>query len=33
MCKAIDRGMSIEMTQLVSKTGGASGEWQRGHHD
>jgi len=33
MCKAIDRGMSIEMTQLVSKTGGASGEWQREHHD
>jgi cyclic pyranopterin phosphate synthase len=33
MCKAIDRGMSIEMTQLVSKSGGASGEWQREHHD
>ena len=33
MCKAIDRGMSIEQTQLVHKAGGASGEWQREHHD
>ena len=33
MCKAMDRGMSIEQTQLVRKAGGASGEWQREHHD
>ena len=33
MCKAMDRGMSIEHTQLVHKAGGASGEWQREHHD
>ena len=33
MCKAIDRGMSIEHTRLVHKVGGASGEWHREHHD
>ena len=33
MCKAIDRGMTIENTQLTHKSGGASGEWQREHHD
>lgn len=33
MCKAIDRGMSIERTRLISKVGGASGEWHREHHD
>ena len=33
MCKAMDRGMSIEQTQLVHKAGGASGEWQREHHN
>ena len=33
MCKAIDRGMSIEQTQLARKAGGASGEWQREDHD
>ena len=33
MCKAIDRGMTIESTQLIHKSGGASGEWQREHHD
>lgn len=33
MCKAIDRGMTIETTQLVYKDGGASGEWRREHHD
>ena len=33
MCKAIDRGMSIEQTQLAHKAGGASGEWQRADHD
>ncbi|EED36951.1 molybdenum cofactor biosynthesis protein C [Luminiphilus syltensis NOR5-1B] len=30
MCKAIDRGMSIEGVELVSKEGGASGDWRRG---
>ncbi len=29
MCKAIDRGMSIESLQLVEKTGGQSGDWIR----
>ena len=31
MCKAIDRGMTIEKTQLTNKSGGASGEWRREH--
>jgi cyclic pyranopterin phosphate synthase len=30
MCKAADRGMSIEDIRLETKTGGASGTWQRG---
>ena len=29
MCKAIDRGMTIDAVRLVSKTGGKSGEWTR----
>jgi cyclic pyranopterin phosphate synthase len=29
MCKAVDRGMSIESIHLVSKRGGKSGEWRR----
>ena len=29
MCKAIDRGMSVDAVQLVSKRGGKSGEWSR----
>ena len=33
MCKAMDRGMTIESTQLTHKSGGMSGEWQRGHQD
>ena len=33
MCKAMDRGMTIENTQLTYKSGGESGEWQREHHD
>ena len=33
MCKAIDRGMTIEKTQLMNKSGGASGEWRREHSD
>ena len=33
MCKAIDRGMIIESTQLDTKSGGANGAWQREYHD
>jgi cyclic pyranopterin phosphate synthase len=29
MCKAVDRGMCIELVRLVEKTGGKSGRWQR----
>ena len=29
MCKAVDRGMSITDTRLVSKSGGRSGDWTR----
>ena len=29
MCKAIDRGMTIEAIRLVSKSGGKSGPWRR----
>jgi len=29
MCKAVDRGMSIENLRLVEKLGGKSGHWQR----
>lgn len=29
MCKAIDKGMVIHTTQLRTKTGGKSGDWQR----
>ncbi|MBW2313389.1 MAG: cyclic pyranopterin monophosphate synthase MoaC [Deltaproteobacteria bacterium] len=29
MCKAIDRGMTIEAVRLVRKQGGKSGEWAR----
>ncbi len=29
MCKAVDRGMSIEHLQLVEKSGGKSGDWRR----
>ncbi len=28
MCKAIDRGMVIETTRLLSKSGGRTGEWR-----
>ena len=31
MCKAIDRGMTIEKTQLMNKSGGAGGVWRREH--
>ena len=29
MCKAIDRGMTLEAVRLVRKRGGKSGEWKR----
>lgn len=29
MCKAVDRGMRIAEVQLVEKSGGRSGHWQR----
>ncbi|MCW9059596.1 MAG: cyclic pyranopterin monophosphate synthase MoaC [Gammaproteobacteria bacterium] len=29
MCKAVDRGMSIEQVRLVEKSGGKSGHWTR----
>lgn len=29
MCKAVDRGMSIERVRLLEKSGGKSGHWQR----
>jgi cyclic pyranopterin phosphate synthase len=33
MCKAIDRSMSIDAVQLVSKRGGKSGDWSRARED
>lgn len=30
MCKAVDRGMTLSDIQLVSKSGGKSGDWNRG---
>lgn len=29
MCKAIDRGMTIQGVRLLKKSGGKSGDWQR----
>jgi len=29
MCKAVDRGMTVERVRLVSKSGGKSGTWSR----
>lgn len=29
MCKAVDRGMTVEAVRLVRKTGGKSGDWVR----
>ncbi len=29
MCKAVDRGMSIDQVRLVEKKGGKSGHWRR----
>ena len=33
MCKAIDKGMVISETRLVSKTGGKSGDWHYDEHN
>ena len=33
MCKAVDRGMTIETVQLVEKSGGKSGTWRRDSKD
>jgi cyclic pyranopterin phosphate synthase len=33
MCKAVDRGMSVEALRLVSKSGGRSGTWTRPGED
>lgn len=30
MCKAVDRGMLINNVRLLKKSGGKSGEWERG---
>ena len=30
MCKAMDRGMTIEAVELVEKSGGKTGVWRRG---
>jgi cyclic pyranopterin phosphate synthase len=29
MCKAVDRGMTIQSVRLLVKTGGKSGRWAR----
>ena len=29
MCKAVDRGMTLDAVHLVSKRGGKSGLWER----
>jgi len=29
MCKAVDRGMTVERVRLVAKRGGKSGSWER----
>ena len=33
MCKAVDRGMSIDQVRLLEKLGGKSGHWQRSAGD
>ena len=30
MCKALDRGMTIDKVRLLEKSGGKSGKWKRG---
>jgi cyclic pyranopterin phosphate synthase len=31
MCKAVDRGMTIQSVRLLEKSGGKSGPWKRSH--
>ena len=33
MCKAIDRGITLEGVRLVRKSGGKSGDWTRSGED
>lgn len=33
MCKAVDRGMTIDAVRLLAKRGGKSGDWQRDEAD
>jgi len=33
MCKAVDRGMTITDVRLLHKSGGKSGEWNRGKEE
>jgi cyclic pyranopterin phosphate synthase len=33
MCKAIDRGITLEGVRLVRKSGGKSGDWARSGED
>lgn len=33
MCKAVDRGMTIDAVRLVEKAGGKSGHWRRGQQN
>ena len=33
MCKAVDRGMTIDQVQLIEKLGGKSGHWKRAAGD
>lgn len=33
MCKAVDRGMTIQSVRLLEKTGGKSGDWRRVSND
>jgi cyclic pyranopterin phosphate synthase len=30
MCKSVDKGIVIEQTRLLEKTGGKSGDWHAG---
>jgi cyclic pyranopterin phosphate synthase len=33
MCKAVDRGMTLEAIRLLEKAGGKSGHWVRAGED
>jgi cyclic pyranopterin phosphate synthase len=33
MCKAVDRGITLEGVRLVRKSGGKSGDWTRSDED